>query len=73
MGVLVRDPRMQARAEYTGALKEARRKHEELCELLKITGQDVDVTFDLWLKGYDFEVVPYGDNGCALTMRFPNS
>ena len=71
MGTVVRDERMKARADYTEALKEARRKHEELCVELDITGADVDRTFELWLQGHEFDVESDGEGGSILTMSLP--
>jgi len=68
MGVLVRDPRMQARADYTEARREAWRKHLEICEVLGLTGVEVEKTFEQWLDGWEFDLTRGEDGGTYLCM-----
>lgn len=74
---VIRDPRMQARAEYTEALKEARRKHWELCGLLGITDEEYkEDTLKAWLDGWEFDVASDGKGGSYLCMsrgRLPHN
>lgn len=66
--MIVVDERMQARRYYTDALKEARRKHEELCAEIGLTGPDVDWSFESWLDGWEFDIQSDGKGGSILCM-----
>lgn len=66
---VIRDPRMQARAEYVEARKEAHRKHLELCKELGLTDPDyIEETFEAWLQGWEFDVASDGKGGSYLCM-----
>lgn len=66
---VIRDSRMQARADYTEARKEAFRKHEEICGDLGITdSEEIEATFKAWLDGWEFDVKKEDDGNTYLCM-----
>ena len=72
--MLISDARLDARYSYTLALREARRKHDQMMDELFIF--DVayrEETFQSWLKGWEFDVRedPEDPNGSIIFMRAP--
>jgi hypothetical protein len=68
MSKVIRDPRMQARADYTEARKEAFRRHAVFCAEIGIEGDEVEATFKAWLDGWEFDIASDGKGGSYLCM-----